>query len=856
MKALLAPVAGSFIHQPCQERNMTFNRCHTHVAIKPVPPYFSRFSPKYTLLTVALHGAMCSLTLGAANLPLAAYAQSVAIPPASEIKTFNLPAGPLDVALNRFARTAGINLSYEPTLVATASTKGLVGNYSVAAGLSALLVGSGLEAVAQPGGGYVLRKSALIANGDAAGLPVVTVTASADQETATGAVNGYVAKRSATATKTDTPIIETPQSISVVTAEQIETLKSTSLTDALSYSAGVVRSEDVDSTRDQMRVRGFDLDAEYGSYFRDGIKYSVNGFNGQQEPYGLERIELLRGASSVLYGLSAPGGLVNTISKRPTKEPLHELNVEIGSYNRKQVSADFGGALTEDGDWSYRLTALQRDSDTFIDHIPDDRTYIAPALKWQPNAATSLTLLMEYQHDRSAYNSGLPQSGTLLPNINGQIPSNRFLGEPDVDKYDNKRYSVGYLFEHALSDELKLRHSLRYFHSENDYANTWFGVDLDTDQRTTLSRGVSKRQDMSSAVTSDTSLQYQWQQGPVAHTSLIGFDYTQSKHQSERYEASASSIDVFTPTYGATLGDFIYQSYSWKAKGERVGMYAQDQMKIADRWVITLGGRQDWSKDDQCAFDDPTNCSVDNEKSNAFTGRAGLVYLADNGVAPFVSFSQSWEPTTGVDRSGSRFTPTKGEQYELGVRYQPAGSATMLSAAVYQLTRKNVLVDDPINASAGDYYQVQQGEVRSRGVELEAKTSINRHTNVIAAYAYTDARTLKSSPLTPEQNGRRTGGVPYHQVSVWGEYVFGAFALPGLKMGAGVRYVGATIGTWTDLETPAYTVFDAMASYSTGPWRFALNVTNLTDRTYVALCPYRCFYGEPRKMTATATYRW
>lgn len=180
----------------------------------------------------------------------------------------------------------------------------------------------------------------------------------------------------------------------------------------------------------------------------------------------------------------------------------------------------------------------------------------------------------------------------------------------------------------------------------------------------------------------------------------------------------------------------------------------------------------------------------------------------------------------------------------------------MLSAAVYQLTRKNVLVDDPLNASVGDYFQVQQGEVRSRGVELEAKTSLNRNTTIIAAYAYTDARTLKSSPLTPEQDGRRTGGVPYNQFSLFGEYAFSAFRLPGLKLGAGVRYVGETIGTWTDLETPAYTVFDAMTSYSTGPWRFALNVTNLADKTYVALCPYRCFYGERRKVVASSTYRW
>jgi iron complex outermembrane recepter protein len=784
--------------------------------------------------------------------PLALAAEAVV--PTVANKIYAIPAGPLGEALTSFASRAGVSVQVDARLIEGVRTQGLSGTHSVLSGLARLLQGTDLEAQERSPGTYVLRVLPKSARNNEPTLAPVTVRASEQIENASGPVIGYIAKRSATATKTDTAIIETPQSISVVTAEQIETLKSPSLTEALGYSAGVLHSEDVDSTRDQMRVRGFDLDAEYGSYFRDGLKYNVNGFNGQQEPYGLERIELLRGASSVLYGLSAPGGLVNTVSKRPTKDPLHELNLEIGSYNRKQVSGDFGGALTEDGAWSYRLTALRRDSDTFIDDIPDNRTYIAPALAWQ-NATNSLTLLSEYQHDRSAYNPGLPQSGTLLSNSNGRLPSNRYLGEPDIDKYDNKRYSVGYLYEHAFNDTLKLRHSLRYFHNQNDYVNTWIG-ELDSDERTTLSRGVNKRHDESSATAADTSLQYQWHHGRVKHTSLLGFDYTQAKHQSERYAADIASIDVYAPTYGASPGTFSYQDYSWKAQSTRMGVYVQDQMKFADRWVMTFGGRQDDTQDKSCAFADASNCPVNNEKSNAFTGRAGLVYLADNGLAPFLSFSQSWEPTTGVSRSGTRFSPTKGEQYELGLRYQPKGSATMLSAAIYQLTRTNVLVDDPLNTSLGDYFQVQQGEVRSRGIELEAKTSLNRNTTLIASYAYTDARTLKSSPLTPEQDGRRTGGVPYNQFSLWGEYAFGAFGFPGLKFGAGARYVGETIGTWTDLETPAYTVFDAMSSYSTGPWRFALNISNLADKTYVALCPYRCFYGERRKVIVSGTYRW
>ncbi|MBO1013726.1 TonB-dependent siderophore receptor [Achromobacter sp. SD115] len=699
-------------------------------------------------------------------------------------------------------------------------------------------------------------------------LPVIQVDADADLESPTGPISGYVARRSITATKTDTPLIETPQSITVIGAQQIEEQKSQNITDALRYSAGVFRSEGIDSTRDQMRVRGFDLDADYGSYFRDGLKYSVNGFNGQQEPYGLERIELLRGASSVLYGLAAPGGIVNTVSKRPSAEPLRELNAEYGGFSRRQISGDFGGALTEDGAWSYRLTALNRKSNTFIDYIPNDRTYIAPALKWQPNAATSLTFLSEYQHDRGTYFAGLPPSGTLTPNINGKLPRHRFLGEPDFDDYDNTRYSVGYLLEHTFNDALKIRHSLRYFHSKNDLASTYIADNYldatlpDAVQRLLPRWGAERRHDKSSSVTSDTSLQYQWNAGPTAHTTMAGLDYTHTSHQTMRYQTTGdlAPIDVIEPNYGTSLGDFAFSGYSDRLRTNRLGLYAQDQMKVNERWILMLGARQDWTRNDLCTFvnpigtPDPSTCLRQRITDKAFTGRAGFVYRADNGLAPFASYSTSWEPTMGQDVNGDPFKPMKGKQYEIGIRYQPPGTETSLSATVYHLTRNNVAVADPVD----DNIQIQIGEQRSRGLELEATTRLSRNVRVVLAYAYTDAKTTKSSPNSSLEiaEGRRIGGVPRNQFSAWGEYTFGDFGLTGLKAGIGMRYVSSTIGTYVDLQTPSFTLLDAMISYTTGPWRFALNGSNITDKNYLAMCSGSCFYGEPRSVIGSVSYRW
>lgn len=677
-------------------------------------------------------------------------------------------------------------------------------------------------------------------------LPQVVVTAAA--ETATGPVQGYVANRSATGTKTDTPVLETPQSITVIGAEQIETLKAQSLTDAIAYSVGAARAPYIERVGDEVMLRGFMIPTS----FRDGTRYQSNRFDGQQEPYGLERIEVLKGASSILYGAAEPGGVVNTVSKRPTVEPLHEINVELGSFKRRQFSGDFAGALSEDGAWSYRLTGLQRNSDTSTDFIPDNRSYIAPALKWQPNAATSITLLSEYQRDRTAYGGdGLPPVGTVVPNINGAIPRNRFTGEPGFDHYNIDRFSIGYLVEHAFSDKLKLHHSLRHYNMKQDWAAISVPFDLTDDQRSVSERYGEERTEHSSGVTSDTTLQYDWNAAGIAHKSLIGVDYSLQKWDTARYDRSVGPLDLFAPVYGSLIGP-PQLSVATRTETRQLGLYVQDQMKIADKWVLLLGGRHDKVRQKQCGYFDQSQCAIDNESSSASTGRVGAVYLADNGLAPFASVSQSFAPQAGVDRSGGRFKPTRGEQFEVGVRYQPPGTALMLSAATYQLTQTNVLTDDPANPR----YQMQQGEVRSRGVELEAKGRIGRDAQIIGTYAYTDVRTTKSSPLYPEETGKRVSGIPYNQFSLWGDSTLAAFGLPNVKLGVGGRYVGEPPSQWHDMTGGNYTVFDAMASYTTGPWRLALNITNVTDKTFVTACPYRCFYGEPRKVIASASYRW
>ncbi len=770
-------------------------------------------------------------------LPLPVLAQSEAARPA------DIAPGPLGPALTRYAAASGVLLSFDPALVQGRTTGGLRGTHTPRAGLERLLAGSGLALRAARDGGYTIEPAA--APGVSTLTPL-TITG-VNQESAWGPVNGRVARRAATGTKTDTPLIETPQSITVVGREFIEDSHAQKIGEVLRYTAGVITQEGVDRTTDAFIVRGFQL-VGYGSTYRDGMKYMGNVYDGTQEPYGLERVEVLRGASSVLYGQSSPGGIINAVSKLPTDEPLHEIRAELGNFDRRQIATDHGGRLDEAGKWTYRLTALARDSDTMVQHVPDDRVFLAPSLRWRPSAATSLTLLGTYQRSKTAYIYGLPMVGTLQDNPNGRIPTRRFLGEPGEDSATMTFKDIGYRLEHSFNDTLTLRQNLRYFEARNDMPSASTGAWLGADQRL-IARGFQDRVDESSNFVVDTQLQARLRQGELAHTVLLGVDYSDRSHRSERYNRTLAPLDVYAPVYGATPGPRVAALNSSDNDSRRMGVYLQDQMKWRDKWVLLLGGRYDWARNTTRALFLPREAT---ERDEAFTGRAGLVYLADNGLAPFVSYSQSFEPQSGTDRQGASFDPTEGEQYEIGIRYQPANSQMLLSAALFQLTQSKVLTPDPV---APTMFQVQTGEIRSRGLELEASVPVADDLRLMAAYAYTDARITRSN--NPAEVDTRRGATPRHQASLWADYRFTRLGLPQLRAGAGVRYVGTTKGLFnTNARVPAYTIADAMMSYEAGRWTYTLNVNNIADKDYVASYTYGAFYGQRRTVVAGATYRW
>lgn len=776
-------------------------------------------------------------------LALSAAVPSLAAAEAPAALDIHIPAQALGPALNALAAQADLQLMVDSGLVSGKRAPAVSGRLTPQQALDKILAGSGLAAVVR--GRAVVVQPARTDESAVPTLPSVAVNAASVGETALGPVDGYVARRSLTATKTDVPLQEVPQSVSVVTREQMETQNAQTLVQALQYTPGVhgLTGDANSTTSDGMQMRGFNVTGSAPMYL-NGAKLSRNVFAGVAEPYALERIEVLRGPASVLYGSTAPGGVVNMVSKLPAADMVREIQLRTDTYGRAQVAADLGGAIDEGSEWTYRLTGLSRRSDTMLDHVDDDRDFLSGALTWRPDTDTSLTLLANWQHNDTTYVYGLPREGVLTKTASGRISRSRFVGEPGFNGFDSRNHMLGYLLSHRINEQIELRQNFIYFDSESRYGDIWIGA-LDVAQRT-VSRGAYHRTDQNRSWSLDNQVQVKGRIGDTEHTVVAGVDFTKARFERLQYNGTVAALDLYAPVYGAPVTMSTNAAIDNEEHTRQTGFYLQDHIKFDQRWVLLLGGRYD--RVDGYLRNHLNSVRTDNYDDSALTGRAGLVYLFDNGVAPYLSYSESFEPTNGQDVSGRSFEPTKGEQYEIGVKVAPPGTRTSFTAAVYDLTRRNVTTTDLANPG----FSIQHGEVRSRGLELEARAHLNRQLSVIAAYTYTDAEITRSNT---GNEGERPGGVPRHMASLWADYRFGE-SMPGLGVGAGMRYFGDTENNANTYVVPSYTVTDARIDYRLDRhWQLAMNVENLFDKRY-AVCTYACFYGQERRATVTAAYRW
>ncbi|EOU9533846.1 ferrichrome porin FhuA [Cronobacter dublinensis] len=683
----------------------------------------------------------------------------------------------------------------------------------------------------------------------------ITVSASAAaQESAWGPAPTIAAKRSATATKTDTPIEKTPQSVSVVTREEMDMRQSQSVKEALGYTPGVVVSNrGASTTYDFVSIRGFTSVGLSQNNYLDGLKLQGNFYNDAViDPYMLERVELMRGPTSVLYGKSNPGGIIAMVSKRPTTEPLREVQFKMGTDNLYQTGFDFSDAIDDNGEFSYRLTGVARSNDQQQVNAKQKRYAIAPSFTWRPDDKTSFTFLSYFQNEpQTGYYGWLPKEGTVEPLPNGKRIGSDFNEGASNNTYSRNQKMVGYSVEHAFDDIFTVRQNLRFSEMKTSQQSV-YGTGIQADGHT-LNRGTVVDNERLQNFSVDTQLQSKFATGDLDHTLLTGVDFMRMRNDINAKFGSAPAIDL----YGSyTPEDFDFEDAEPYQLNEtkQTGIYIQDQAEW-DKWVFTLGGRYDWSQ--QATTVRADGGSVE-RNDHQFTWRGGVNYLFDNGISPYVSYSQSFEPNAFDLYSTPRmaFAPSKGEQYEAGVKYVPKDMPIVITGAVYQLTKTNTLTTDPNDATQ----QVPSGEVRSRGVELEAKAALNANINVTASYTYIDAEYTKDTNL----KGNHVEQVPRNMGSLWGDYTFNNGPLSGLTIGTGGRFIGSSYGDPANtFKVGSAAVMDAVVKYDLARLGLpgssvAVNVNNLLDREYVSSCfqTYGCFWGAERQVTATATFRF
>ena len=707
---------------------------------------------------------------------------------------------------------------------------------------------------------------------------------------ASGPVPGYTASRSVVATKTDTPILETAQSVSVIGRQQIEDQNALTINQALRYTPSVTTEQrgGAGATRvEQFYIRGF-----AAPLFLDGLSLpgSRDAFP-TVDPYRLERVDIIKGPASVLYGQSGPGGIVNLVSKVPQFVRHGEIFVQGGGLSEVRGGVDVGGPIPAEAgpladQFAYRVIALGWNGDGPAVTTRVERVLINPSVTWRPSADTQLTVIGNYQRDPfSGFYGGFPAVGTVFPRnfgsgIVGRLPVDVYDGDRNFERSDRTQASVSYLFDHRFSDTIRFHSAGRYLRSEGDYRSVYSAFSEATGPFASgplINRSRIATQVGIDAYTVDNNVVANFDTGILAHTALVGVDHRtfQTRTLATPFP-SAPDLNVLVPNYEMNIPAPPFTSDA-RITSAQTGVYFQDQVKL-DRLVLTLGGRYDVARQSGPTRTLATGAvALQDVPSDAFTGRASLLYLFDGGVAPYVSYSEAFEPITAgrifdpaFGTTGRIPDPISSNQYEAGIKYQPPGTDILLTAAAFDIRRSNTLTADPANNG----FSLQTGEIGVQGVEFEARATLAEGLNLIGGVSLLDARNTADASTTVNQLtnrpvplvGLRPVQIPDTTASVFVDYRFTSGPFLGLGIGGGVRYLGPSWGDPANtFQVPASVLVDAVATYdlrhldaTLQGFTMQINAQNLLDERYVTGCfAYSsCFYGLPRTVYATLRYRW
>lgn len=640
--------------------------------------------------------------------------------------------------------------------------------------------------------------------------------------------------RAATVGKSPVSVYETPFSMEVIDVAQIRETGARSVEDALLYSAGVQAGRyGFDTRGDWAAIRGLSPAA-----YVDGLR-GIYGYYNNVRPdiYTLERVEVLKGPSSVLYGQAELGGIVNVVSKRPQATPRREIEVQVGSHNRKQVATDLTGTLSADGQWLYRLVALKRDSDTQVDHVADDAVVLMPSVTWQPRAGTSITALYTHQQYKGQVSSQfLPSKGTIDPAPLGRLSSSTFVGEPGWDRYDTRKNEFTLLLDQQLNDDWRTSATLRKTHSASVTREHWATVGAVPTDAGDITRTIYTTDRKTEVFSGDVRLEGKLTLGPTRHHVAVGLDHQHARWDEYNYSYGAgTNINLYNPVYGSVRTSALTWSDRPDSKLIQTGLYATDHISWGP-WVASAALRRDHARNVTVAVSG-AETTVHNQ---ATTGRLGLMYKLPMGVSPYVSYSEAFVPNLGTDgtSSASFLKPTEGEQKEAGFKYLSDSGQTSVNLAWFDIKETNRVVQ---GSTPGG---VEQTGAATKGWEVEVRHRMNA---LELSANYTDMKAVN------DQTGLRLASVAERSASTWAQY-----RLPGgWRVGAGVRHTGSVTGANGQPLLDTVNLVDAMVGYVTGPWDFRFDVKNLADKTYLSWCRglgQDCGYGARLNAALTARY--
>lgn len=626
----------------------------------------------------------------------------------------------------------------------------------------------------------------------------------------------------------------TPRSVSVISQEQI-TEKGYQQADEIGrYQAGVLSQPyggDID-THDWIRIRGFEPTLRI-----DGTTmYSYGFYHWQPNMYGLEAVEIVKGADSLTYGTANTGGLINLISKRPMAEQKGEIKVTLGNRNERGISGDYNHMIDEN--LRFRLVAdyNRKDGEPRGSYL--NAYYFAPSLSWDISKHTNLTLLASVQHDDGVPSSGFFPGGYNELKALNLSPRTNF-AENINERLRRNQYSIGYEFTHRFADDLVFASNYRYAYSNKDQfsASYWGGLS------TMIARGKTFTHSL------DNRISKTWKMDRIENTLTVGSDYSHGKNYGANGYGFVAVNSVYGPYPTATEPYSAVNPYT--NKDRQLGIYLQNQFRFDDKVLVNLGARRDYAKGEVI---DPKwgNNGYDITKNTYY---AGVMYVSDIGLAPFYNYAQSFKPISGSVVNGEliRYKPYQGTQHEVGVKYLPSFVDGTISVAYFDLQEKNALISDPNSPLV----QKQAGKQTRDGVEVQADLNLSENVSTSLAYTYTKSKTYTGSDVN-NMSITRTAVIPKHTYSAYVNYAFKGNQLDGLKVGAGVRYVGTSTNGITDVKVPAYTLVDLMAKYDlTKNWVAQINVSNLANKKFISACDSTwCYYGQGRKVTANLTYKF